>query len=183
MDDCIVHSPTLQQHLLDVAKVLEIFRRQQLYAKNSRCEFRRQELGFLSHPLSAACVSEGYAELAAPLTALDGALHVVRCRSGFHFDVTPLPGASNPTDPLSRRAFADGDGPAASTGDPDPERKKELFFRLGRDAPAPALLAAIRLGWAHTRSATAAAYANVQEADAHPSTPLGGEGCINFPVY
>ncbi len=26
MDDCLVHSPTLAQHLLDVAEVLEIFR-------------------------------------------------------------------------------------------------------------------------------------------------------------
>jgi nicotinic acid phosphoribosyltransferase len=35
----------------------------------------------------------------------------------FRFDVTHLPGTRNPTDPLSRRGFADGDGPAASTGD------------------------------------------------------------------
>jgi hypothetical protein len=32
MDDCLVHSPTLEQHLLDVAEVLETFRRHQLYA-------------------------------------------------------------------------------------------------------------------------------------------------------
>ena len=105
MDDCLVHSPTLEQHLLDVAEVLEIFRRRQLYAKSSKCEFGRQELGFLGHRLSKAGVSvdprkvqsivewatptsccevrrftglanyyrrfaEGYAELAAPLTAL-----------------------------------------------------------------------------------------------------------------
>ena len=43
------------------------------------------------------------------------------------FDVTNLPGPRNPTDPLSRRGFADGDGPAPSTGDPDPERQQELF--------------------------------------------------------
>jgi hypothetical protein len=36
MDDCPVHSPTLEQHLLDVAEVLEIFRRRQLYAESSR---------------------------------------------------------------------------------------------------------------------------------------------------
>ena len=42
-----MHSPTLEQHLLDVAEVLEIFRRRQLYAKSSKCEFGRQELGFL----------------------------------------------------------------------------------------------------------------------------------------
>jgi hypothetical protein len=50
MDDCLVHSPTLkEQHLLDVAEVLETFRRIQLYAKSSKCEFGPQELAFLGH--------------------------------------------------------------------------------------------------------------------------------------
>ncbi len=44
----------------------------------------------------------------------------------FHFDVTYLPGSRNPTDPLSRRGFADGDGPAASTGDAAAESQQEL---------------------------------------------------------
>ena len=57
MDDCLVHSPTLEQHLLDVAEVLEIFRRRQLFAKCSKCEFGRQELGFLGHRLSKEGVS------------------------------------------------------------------------------------------------------------------------------
>ena len=68
----------------------------------------------------------------------------------FRFDVTHPPGSRNPTDPLSRRGFADGDGPAASTGDLDPESQQALFSRLGRDAAAPAVLAAIREGWATT---------------------------------
>ena len=37
MDDCLVHSPTLERHLLDVAEVLEIFRRRKLFAKSSKC--------------------------------------------------------------------------------------------------------------------------------------------------
>ncbi len=37
MDDCLVHSPTLEQHLLDVAEVLEIFSRRKLFAKSSKC--------------------------------------------------------------------------------------------------------------------------------------------------
>ena len=47
---------TANAHLLDVAVVLEIFRRRQLYAKSSnlKCEFGRQELGFLGHRLSKA---------------------------------------------------------------------------------------------------------------------------------
>ncbi len=57
MDDCLVHSPTLEQHLLDVAEVLEIFRSRQLFAKSSNCEFGRHELGFLGHRLSNEGVS------------------------------------------------------------------------------------------------------------------------------
>ena len=57
MDDCLVHLPTLEQHLLDVAEVLEIFLRRKLYAKSSKCEFGWSELGFLGHSISADGVS------------------------------------------------------------------------------------------------------------------------------
>ena len=300
MDDCLVHSPTLEQHLLDVAEVLEIFRRRKLFVKSSKCEFGRQELGFLGHRLSQAGVSvdprkvqsivewatptscaevrrftglanyyrrfvEGYAEVAAPLTALgsptarfawspaaqasfdalklalssapvlrtfdpsrravlttdasgiavaailtqpddEGLQHPVAYESrkltaaernypahvlellavvhalrvfkhyllgggaprpegcwsdfdlrtdnqaitwlktnrhlnkmyvrwldeieDFRFDVTHLPGSRNPTDPLSRRGFVDGDGPAASTG-PRPGKSSRAVFSSG----------------------------------------------------
>ena len=79
----------------------------------------------------------------------------------FRFDVTHLPGARNPSDPLSRRGFADGPGPAASTGDPDPESQQELFSCLGRDAPASAVLAVIRAGWETTRQSAAVTFATV----------------------
>ncbi len=73
----------------------------------------------------------------------------------FCFDVTHLPGTRNPgpSDPLSRRVFADGAGPAAATGDedPQPESQQDLFSRLGRDAPASAVLVVIRAGWDATR--------------------------------
>ena len=100
----------------------------------------------------------------------------------FRLDVTHLPGARNPP-ALSRRGFANGDGPAASTGDPNPESRQAPFSRLVRDAPAPALLAAIRVGWAHTRRAAAAAFANVEEGPPHRSGGGGGGGGINHPVY
>ena len=332
MDDILCFSPTLEQHLLDVEEVLATLRRHHLFAKRSKCEFGRQELGFLGHRLSAAGVSvdprkvqsirewatprsctevrrfvglanyyrrfvEGYAELAAPLTALGSpnarfewtakaqtsfealkhalstapvlrtfdptrravlttdasgiavaailtqpddeghqhpiayesrklttteraypahtlellaVVHALRvfkhyllgsnaprpagCTSDFdlrtdnqaitwlktnrhlnkmyvrwlddiadfNFDVTHVPGAKNPSDPLSRRGFADGDGPAAFTGDPDPESQQELFSRLGRDAPdtpGPAGLAVIREERARTRRDAASVFA------------------------
>ena len=72
----------------------------------------------------------------------------------FRFDVTHLPGSRNPTDPLSRdsrRAFAGGDSPAASTGDPDAKSQQGLFSRRGRDASKAARLAVVRAGWVTTR--------------------------------
>ena len=345
MDDCLVHSATLEQHLLDVAEVLEIFRRRKLFAKSSKCEFGRPELGFLGHRLSKAGVSvdprkvqsivewatpttcaevrrftglanyyrrfvEGYAEVAAPLTALgsptarfawtpttqasfdalklalssapvlrtfdpgrravlttdasgiavaailtqpddEGQQHPVAYESrkltaaernypahvlellavvhalrafkhyllgggaprpdgcwsdfdlrtdnqaitwlktnrhlnkmyvrwldeieDFRFDVTHLPGSRNPTDPLSRRGFVDGDGPAPTTGDPDPESQQELFSRLGRDAPSScsAVLSVIRAGWATYRRSAATMFA-AAPAEATLHRPEGG---------
>ena len=99
----------------------------------------------------------------------------------FRFDVTHLPGARNPTDPLSRRGFADGDGPAASTGDPDAESQQELFSRLGHDASAPAGLASVRAGWAANLRAAAAVFADVRGGNEIPSTPPMGGAAISPP--
>ena len=57
MDDILVHSASREQHLKDVEEVLATLRRHKLFAKSSKCEFGRQELGFLGHRLSAAGVS------------------------------------------------------------------------------------------------------------------------------
>ena len=42
----------------------------------------------------------------------------------FRFHVTHHPCTCNPTDPLSRHRFADGDGPALSKADTDPETQQ-----------------------------------------------------------
>ena len=91
----------------------------------------------------------------------------------FRFDVTP--GSRIPSDPLSRRGFADGAGPAASTGDPDSESQQRLFSRHGRDALVPAALAVVRAGWTATRRLAAVSFANVQGGGSIPST-LPGAG-------
>ena len=89
MDDCLVHSPKLEQHLLDVAEVLEISRRRQLYAKSSKYEFGRQELGFLGHRLSKNGVSvdprklKSVVEWATPTSCTE-----VRCFAGMRTTTT-----------------------------------------------------------------------------------------------
>jgi hypothetical protein len=92
----------------------------------------------------------------------------------FRFDVTHLPGARNPTDPLSRRGFPDGDGPAPTTGDSDPESQDELFSRHGTDSPPSALLAAVRAGWGSTRRVAAATFAPALGGGVLPPVPRWG---------
>ena len=92
------------------------------------------------------------------------------------FGLTHPPGARNPADPLTRRGFLDGQGPAASTGDPDPESQQELFSRLGRDAPCSAVLSVIRARWTANRRVATATFADVEEGDAIPFVRPGGGG-------
>ena len=54
----------------------------------------------------------------------------------FWFNVTHLPGARNLTDQLMHGGFADGQGPAALTGDQELESLQELFSRLDPDTPS-----------------------------------------------
>ena len=49
MDNLLIYSPTLEQHVKEVNKVLAILGERKLFAKAPKCEFGQQELGFLGH--------------------------------------------------------------------------------------------------------------------------------------
>ena len=49
LDDILIFSKTLEEHEDHVRKVLDILRREKLYAKESKCEFFRTEVEFLGH--------------------------------------------------------------------------------------------------------------------------------------
>ena len=49
LDDILIYSKTLEEHESHVRKVLEVLRKQKLYAKESKCEFFRTEVEFLGH--------------------------------------------------------------------------------------------------------------------------------------
>ena len=53
MDHLLIYSPTLEQHVKDVNEVLAILGEQKLFAKEPKCEFGLQELGFLGHRVLA----------------------------------------------------------------------------------------------------------------------------------
>ena len=102
----------------DVAEVLEIFRRRQLCAKSSKCEFGRQELGFLGHRLSKAGVSvdprkvQSIVEWATPTSCAEVrrftglASYCRRFVEGYSELAAPLTALSRPTARFTRTAAA-----------------------------------------------------------------------------
>ena len=108
--------------------------------------------------------------------------------------MTHLPGSRNPSGPLSRLGFPDGDGPAVSTGDPAAESQQDasahapvagppagalwldaveaaLFSERSIASPVPSMLVTVRVTWTAARRHKAAVmFANTQEGGAVPST-------------
>jgi len=53
LDDILVFSKTLEEHLRHVREVLDVLREHKLYCKLAKCEFGKQKLAFLGHVVSA----------------------------------------------------------------------------------------------------------------------------------
>ena len=49
IDDILVYSPNKETHAAHLREVLEILRREKLYAKFSKCEFWLKSVAFLRH--------------------------------------------------------------------------------------------------------------------------------------
>ncbi|CAI7743062.1 unnamed protein product [Closterium sp. NIES-53] len=103
--DILIFSKTKEDHMQHLQKVFEVLRREQLYAKQSKCEFFLPEVEFLGHVVSASSTGlgsptsvkelesflgfanyyrrfvQGYASIANPLTDL--------LRKGVDFDWGP----------------------------------------------------------------------------------------------
>jgi hypothetical protein len=52
LDDILVYSKNLDDHLRDLREVLELLRQHQLYAKASKCEFGKTKVEFLGHVIT-----------------------------------------------------------------------------------------------------------------------------------
>ena len=52
MDDLVIFSDTLEQHILDLQKVFDIIKENSLKANLSKCHFIKQEVEVLGHILS-----------------------------------------------------------------------------------------------------------------------------------
>jgi len=57
LDDILVYSPTLDQHIKDVESVLQLLNENKLYIKLRKCELFKNKVSFLGHQISAEGVS------------------------------------------------------------------------------------------------------------------------------
>ena len=56
LDDIVIYSDSLKDHLEHLRKVLSKLREHQLYVKKEKCEFAQQEILFLGHKVSKGLV-------------------------------------------------------------------------------------------------------------------------------
>ncbi|CAI5467973.1 unnamed protein product [Closterium sp. Yama58-4] len=65
LDDILVFSKTKEEHVQHLQKVFEVLRREQLYAKQSKCEFFLPDVEFLGHVVSASGIRTDPKKIAA----------------------------------------------------------------------------------------------------------------------
>ena len=56
LDNIVIYSESLEDHLEHLRKVLSKLREHQLYVKKEKCEFAQQEILFLGHKVSKGLV-------------------------------------------------------------------------------------------------------------------------------
>ncbi|XP_059292281.1 uncharacterized mitochondrial protein AtMg00860-like [Lycium ferocissimum] len=56
-DDILVYSTTVQEHVIHWEKVLKILRKEQLYAKRSKCSFSQRKVEYLGHIITVEVVA------------------------------------------------------------------------------------------------------------------------------
>ena len=57
LDDILIYSKSLTEHLKHLEQVLEVLQTNQLYLKQSKCSFAQTQLEYLGHIISAAGVA------------------------------------------------------------------------------------------------------------------------------
>jgi hypothetical protein len=52
MDDILIYSPSLEEHIIHLQQVFEILQEHQFYVKFSKCEFAKQSLEYVGHVIT-----------------------------------------------------------------------------------------------------------------------------------
>ena len=63
LDDILVYSRTLEEHAMHLRVVLDILRKEVLFAKESKCDFFRHELTYLGHVITSNGVHIDYEKI------------------------------------------------------------------------------------------------------------------------
>jgi hypothetical protein len=67
LDDILIYSPTLEEHISHLNQVLAKLRKHQLYLKESKCSFAQYSLEYLGHIISSKGVSTDPSKISAML--------------------------------------------------------------------------------------------------------------------
>ncbi|GJT32797.1 putative reverse transcriptase domain-containing protein [Tanacetum coccineum] len=77
IDDILIYSKNKQEHEEHLKLILELLKKEELYAKFSKCEFWIPKVQFLGHVIDSQCLAgyyrrfiEGFSKIAKPLTKL-----------------------------------------------------------------------------------------------------------------
>ena len=65
LDNIVIYSPTLEDHLVHLEKVFDKLRHNQLYVNKEKCEFAQTEIKFLGHLISMSQIRMDSAKVAA----------------------------------------------------------------------------------------------------------------------
>jgi hypothetical protein len=97
-DDILVYSKDLNEHINHLQCVIDVLRKEKLYANLKKCSFRMDKVMFLGYVVSAKGIEVNFSTLAAPLNeivknpwVLNGVMskivHLLRLKKGY---VVPL---------------------------------------------------------------------------------------------
>ena len=64
LDDMVIYNPTLEDHLVQLEKVFDRMRQNQLYVKKERWEFAQTKIKFLSYQISKSHIQIDGAKVA-----------------------------------------------------------------------------------------------------------------------
>ena len=77
VDDILVYSPTLEEHIEHLQHVFTILGQNQLLLKHSKCSFAKKSLEYLGHIISAEGVSTDPAKIQAVTSGIFGPLGIL----------------------------------------------------------------------------------------------------------
>ena len=108
VDDILIFSPLIEQHLCNICTILKKLQQHWLYAKLSKCKFLKKEVLFLGHHISAEGLKMGPDKIKAilewpDLTSKTNVLSFLDLVNFYHKHLEHLPEVATPLSDLQRQ--------------------------------------------------------------------------------